>query len=98
VTKERKKFTKEFKEQAVKMALADGASKASVSRKLGISDSVLYRWIELATYEGAEAFRGNGKISPFETEVRKLRQENKELRLETEFLKKSAIYFASLKK
>lgn len=85
----RRKFDKEFKLQAVKMVLNDGLSKAEAGRKLGVSQSAITKWVEEFRADGVVAFPGNGKLKPHEEELRKLRQENKELRMETDFLKKA---------
>lgn len=94
----RRKFDKDFKIQAIKMVEKDGISKSEVARRLGVSQPVISSWVRAFQEEGSVAFPGNGRLKPLEEELRKLKQENKELRLEAEFLKKSAAYFASLKK
>jgi len=55
---------------------------------------MLSRWIkEHQSYEG-HAFRGNGKLTPDQEEIRKLRDENKRLKMEKEILKKATVFFA----
>lgn len=98
MNKKRRKFDKDFKLQAIQMVEKDGISKSEVARRLGVSQPVVSSWVRSFHQDGSVAFPGNGRLKPLEEELRKLRQENKELRLETEFLKKSAAYFASLKK
>ena len=95
---ERRKFTKEFKQEAVKMVVEDGVSKAEAGRRLKISQGLLCKWVSAAAADGEDAFRGNGRMTPLEAENKRLQRELKELRMENEFLKKSTIYFASLKK
>ena len=98
VNEGRRKFDKDFKSQAVKMVLEDGLTRAEVARRLGVGAPQIFNWVRAHLIDGPEAFPGNGNLRPVEEELRRLRQENKELRLEAEFLKKSAAYFASLKK
>jgi len=91
-------FTKEFRVQAVKMVLEDGLSQAEVANRLGIGSSLISNWVQAAKDEGPDAFRGRGNLRPQDAEIKRMQQEIKELRQENEFLKKSAIYFANLKK
>lgn len=98
MNKVRKKFDKEFKMRAIKMVVEDGLSKAEVGRRLGINQALIGKWISAFQADSQDAFPGKGRLKPQEEELRRLKQENKELRMEMEFLKKSAVYFASLKK
>jgi transposase len=98
VSKQKRTFTKEFREEAVKMVVQDGLSQSEVGRRLGLGSSLISGWIQAAKKDGAEAFRGRGNVTAEAAELRKLQQENKELKDEVAFLKKSALYFASLKK
>lgn len=94
----RKKFTKEFKLEAVKMASQGGMSKAEVGRRLGVSQNLIGYWAKTLLADGEVAFPGKGKLKPADDELRRLRQQVKDLEQERDFLKKSAAYFASLKK
>jgi transposase len=92
----RKQFKKEFKLEALKLAEQIGVARAA--RDLSIAESALYRWRQLARDEGVDAFRGNGKLTERDEELRQLRHENKVLRQEREILKKATSFFASLHK
>ena len=94
----RRKFTKDFKLEAVKMVTEGGLSKAEVSRRLGVDQSSVGNWVKAFRTDGVVAFPGKGRLKPEDEERRRLERENRELRQEIEFLKKSAAYFASLKK
>lgn len=94
----RRKFSKEFKQEAVKMVLEDGLSKAEVSRRLDLSQGILGNWMKSFQADGIVAFPGNGKLKPQDEELRQLKKKLRDLQMENEFLKKSAAYFASLKK
>ena len=66
---------------------------AEAARNLGLNANMLGRWkIEAAESEGA--FRGNGKLSPEQLELRRLKIENRRLRMEREILKKATAFFA----
>lgn len=98
MTATKRTFTKEFREEAVKMVVQDGLTQSEVGRRLGIGSSLISGWIQASKKEGPEAFRGHGNATAHAAELRKLQQENKDLKDEVAFLKKSALYFASLKK
>ena len=91
--KKRQKYSKEFKLDAVRLVTEQGYSIAETARNLGLNANMLGRWkIEAAESEGA--FRGNGKLSPEQLELRRLKAENRQLRMEREILKKATAFFA----
>lgn len=55
---------------------------------------MLGRWLKEQESEGSHAFRGNGKLTPEQEEIRQLRAENKRLKMEKEILKKATVFFA----
>lgn len=92
--KKKRNYTKEFKVQACELVLKEGISVKAVADRMGVSNIMLYRWIdEYKTYEES-AFVGKGKLRPEEAKLKKLQKENEELRQEVEILKKAAAYFA----
>ncbi|MDF1556481.1 MAG: transposase [Deferrisomatales bacterium] len=90
----RKQYTKEFKLEALKLAEKIGVPRAADD--LGVGESLLYRWRKAAQNEGEDVFRGHGKLTERDEELRKLRQEVKTLTQEREILKKATAFFASL--
>lgn len=94
----RKKYTKEFREEAVKMVLSGGMSKAEVGRRLGVHQTQIGIWVQAVKADGPEAFPGKGKLKPQDEVLRRLEKENRDLKQENDFLKKTAAYFASQKK
>lgn len=90
----RAKHTKEFKLEAVKLAEQIGVPRAAAD--LGVGKSMLYQWRIAAQSEGADAFRGKGKLTERDEELRRLRHENKILKQEREILKRATSFFASL--
>ena len=90
----RKKYSTEFKTEAVKLVSEQGYNCSEAARNLGISPGMLYRWCRQMTEKGEEAFPGNGRGSGMEEELRRLREENKRLKMEREILKKAAAFFA----
>lgn len=91
--KTRQKFSKEFKLEALKLAEEIGVPKAA--EDLGMGESLLYKWRQAARSEGKDAFRGNGRLTERDEELRQLRQEVKILKQEREILKKATAFFAS---
>lgn len=90
----RKKYTKEFKRDAVRLVTDQGYRCSEAARNLGINASMLNRWVQEYRADDTEAFRGNGKLTAEQEELRRLREENKRLKLEREILKKAAAFFA----
>lgn len=91
----RKTYTREFKLQALRMITEKGLSIAEVARQLGVTEGSLRSWKGAAEDQGESAFPGQGKLSPAEDELHRLRTENARLRAERDLLKKAAAYFAS---
>lgn len=90
----KRNYTKEFKVQACELVVKDNLRVKSVADRMGISNTMLYRWIEEYKIYGDSAFVGKGNIRPEEARLKKLEKENEELRQEVEILKKAAAYFA----
>jgi len=90
----RKDYSAEFKREAVRLVTDEGYKIAEAARSLDINGNILGRWVR-ESKEGADsAFTGKGNLSPEAEEIRKLREENKRLRLEKEILKKATAFFA----
>ena len=91
----RKKYSQEFKLDAVSLVLEQGYSRAAASRSLDVNPNILGRWVqEFQEQDEGQAFRGNGKLTPEQEELRRLKKENKQLRMEKEILKKATVFFA----
>lgn len=90
----RKKFTKEFKLEALRLMKESGKPAADVARELGIRRNQLYKWQEKFSASGEEAFPGHGRRPAKEDEVARLKQELARVKEERDILKKAAVYFA----
>lgn len=90
----RRKYTREFKIEAVRLVTEGGQGVAETARELGINANLLGRWKMQLAEDGEEAFPGKGRLKPLEEEVRRLQGEVKRLRQERDFLKKATAYFA----
>ena len=87
-------FTKEFKEEAVKMVTEGGLSQAEVCRRLSIGDSTLARWVRQAKDGKFPATAQRKPVTEEEMEISRLKRENVELRMERDILKNATAYFA----
>ena len=90
---ERRVFTKEFKDEAVRQCTTGGRSQPEVALSLDTRPGLLGKWVSALRKDGADAFRGNGNRTVEENELWTLKQENKRLSQELEFLKKVSRYF-----
>ena len=92
--KTRRKYTREFKIEAVRFATGSNMSIAQAGKDLGVNPNVLARWKKEFQNDNAQAFPGTGHLRPEEEELRRLRRENALLRQERDILKKAAAFFA----
>ena len=92
----RRKYSKEFKLDAISLVLDQGFSRREAARSLEINAQMLGRWIkEHEANDGGQAFRGNGKLTPEQMEIKKLKAEVKRLEMERDILKKATAFFAA---
>ena len=89
----RRKFSKEFKIEAVKLVTEGGMSITQVARDLDIGRNLLARW-KRQLEEDTDAFPGKGNHSPDNEEMTRLRRRVKQLEMERDILKKAVGYFA----
>lgn len=93
MAKHRKKYTEEFKRDAVRLMRNRGEKTvAEVADDLGVQPNQLHRWA--AKCNQAEVAKRNDKGETLEEENRRLRKENERLRMEKAILKKAAAFFA----
>ena len=89
-----RRYSREFKIEAVRLSEEDERPVADVARDLGIHPNNLYKWRAQFAAEGKDAFPGKGKQSGVEEELRRLRRENMRLREERDILKKAVVFFS----
>ena len=91
----RKQYTKEFKLDAISLFVDQGLTIAEAARGVEIRANMLGRWIkENEADNNGQAFRGNGKLMPDQEEIRRLKIENKQLKLQRQILKEAAVFSA----
>jgi transposase len=90
----RRKFSREFKLEAVRLVKHRGVSVAQVARDLDVHENVLRKWMRELAADAQQAFPGKGVMKPEQAEVERLKRENAKLRMERDILKKAAAHFA----
>ena len=88
----RKKYTKEFKLDAIRLLESGTKPGHEIERDLGIGSGQIYRWRKQFSEDGARAFPGNGKSR--DEELAALRKEVKDLREERDILRKATAIFS----
>ncbi len=89
----RRTFTTEQKEEAVRLVQASGRSVYQVALDLDLTETALRRWVQQAEIDSGQGAPGALTTEQL-VELRELRRENKRLRMERDFLKKAAAFFA----
>lgn len=90
----RKKYSKEFKLDAISLVLEQGYSRVEAAKSLEVNTQMLGRWIKESQQNDGQAFRGNGKMTEEQTKIKKLEAQVKQLQMEKEILKKATVFFA----
>ena len=90
----RRKFTREFKVESVRLSRPPRRSIGEVAKRLDVGEGLLRRWRDEFAAERDLAFAGSGKQTGLEEENRQLRAEVERLRMEREILKKATVFFA----
>ena len=94
----RRTYSAEFKADAVKRVKTGNKDVTQLARELDVSRQLLHSWVRQADRGKGKAlssiFPGNGKRSPEQMELDRLRRENADLRESNEILKKAKAFFA----
>ncbi len=90
--KRRRKYTAEFKREAVALASQRGQTIVGVATDLGIGAGLIQRWKRELSEHGRQAFVGQGAAR--DEELMALRRELAQVKKERDFLKSAAAYFA----
>lgn len=91
---QRRKFSREFKLEAVKLVRERGVSAAQAARDLDLHENVLRKWVRDHDAGPGSAFPGHGVMKPEHQEIERLRRELARMKAERDILKKAAAYFA----
>src|SRR5205807_5561340 len=86
---ERRKFTREFKLEAVKLVKDRGVSYARAAEDLGVHPTQLRNWVKALADDPEHSFPGQGQMKPEQSEIARLKREVTKLKAERDILKKS---------
>lgn len=95
--RQRRSYTRDFKLAAVKKHVEQGLSAREVAADLEISENLIYNWKKAFQADGTLE-KQLGSSTSVEAELKRLREENRQLRMEREILKKATVFFAREKK
>ncbi|MCU7882342.1 MAG: transposase [Candidatus Thiodiazotropha sp. (ex Lucinoma aequizonata)] len=85
----RRKYSKEFKLDAISLVEEQGYATTEAASSLGIRPELIRRWIRERQADDGQAFRGNRKRTPEQKEIKRLKTKMKRLEMEKEILKKA---------
>ena len=91
---QRRKFSREFKLEAVKLVRDRGVSASQAARDLDVHENVLRKWVKEFAADPQHAFPGQGQMKPEQLEIERLRREVVRLKAERDILKKATAFFA----
>jgi transposase len=94
MSSQRRKYTKEFKLEAVQLVLSQGGNASAVARNLGIKPNMLNRWVREKKSDNEHSFPGLGKLKEPDAELRRLRKELADTKMERDILKKALSIFS----
>ena len=87
----RRKFSREFKLEAVKLVTQRGVSVAQGAKDLDVHENVLRKWVRELREAPQDAFPGLGRQKVQDAEIASLRKEVAKLKMERDILKKAAL-------
>jgi transposase len=90
----RRRYTREFKIETVKLITDGDNSVSQVAVDMGIHHNTLYKWIRQFSEKPQEAFPGSGHLTTEAEQIRQLKRENERLKMERDILKKAMAIFS----
>lgn len=92
MARQKRTYSQEYRDEAVKMVIESSRPIAVVARELGLLDGTLGNWVN--AYRKSHPVEEQPLAVPDRARLKELERENRELRLQNEFLKKAAAFFA----
>ena len=89
-----RKYDREFKVEAVRLAQEEGSTAKDLEQRLGIGQGLISRWKRELSQNAETAFPGKGHLSPQEEELRTVKRELGRVTREREILKKALAIFS----
>ncbi|MEK7836441.1 MAG: transposase [candidate division NC10 bacterium] len=93
-SKGKRKYDKQFKDEAVKLVTESNRAVTEVARGLGIHENLLHTWKRKYQEDPSGSFPGKGHLKPQEEEFKRLQKENANLKEDKEILKKALAIFS----
>ncbi len=93
-TRGRRKYDREFKEDAIRLIVDGGRTVREVARDLGIHENMLHRWKQEYLQDKEHSFPGKGNMKPQEEEIFKLKRKIADLEEDRAILKKALAIFS----
>ena len=90
----RRRFTREFKIETVKLLTDSDNSVIQIATDMGIHPNTLYKWTRQYSDKPQEAFPGTGHMTSEAEMIRQLKRENERLKMERDILKKAMAIFS----
>ena len=94
MSEKRRQYTKEFKLEAVQLALNSQSTISDTAQHLGIRPNILSRWIREYKADEEHAFPGLGNLKEPDDELRRLRKALRDAEMERDILKKALAIFS----
>lgn len=92
MARQKRTYSQEYRDEAVKMVIETSRPIAVVARELGLLEGTLGNWVN--AYRKSHPVEESPLALPDRARLKELERENRELRLQNEFLKKAAAFFA----
>jgi transposase len=92
MARQKRTYSQEYRDEAVKMVVETSRPIAVVARELGLLEGTLGNWVN--AYRKSHPVEEQPLAMPDRARLKELERENRELRMQNEFLKKAAAFFA----
>lgn len=89
-----RKYTDQFKAEAVELVISSGRPASQIARELGVNEYTMCNWVNMAKKRGQVEDKNEPLTVDERAELKELREENRRLKMEREILKKAAAWFA----
>lgn len=90
------RYSRQFREEAMKLVTQQGYKPAEAARKLGIPDTTFFTWLENSGWKKEDSVKLSDDPHVLKVQIRELQTQVKRLQMEKDILKKATAYFASL--
>jgi transposase len=94
----KRKYTKEFKTEAVRLAMQGERPMSEAAHDLGVHPNVLYKWVREHKADPSQAFPGKGRLRADDEEIARLKRDYERVKMERDILKKAMAIFSQPQK